>query len=107
MTKKDKNGNVVLNKEVGTDVKYRVVAVGNKDSLPSDVVTAHIANATDTVELTIQPNRLVASLPDYIAVYKQSDVPGDDQFWLVGRVAISKMQGDSIKFVDDELGMSR
>ena len=99
--KKDKNGNVVLNKEVGTDVKYRVVAVGNKDSLPSDVVTAHIANATDTVELTIQPNRLVASLPDYIAVYKQSDVPGDDQFWLVGRVAISKMQGDSIKFVDD------
>ena len=25
----DKNGNVVLNKEVGTDVKYRVVAVGN------------------------------------------------------------------------------
>ena len=44
---------------------------------------------------------MVASLPDYIAVYKQSDVPGDDQFWLVGRVAISKMQGDSIKFVDD------
>lgn len=99
--KKDKNGKVVLSKEVGKTVSYRVVAVGNKDSLPSDVVTATIGNATDTVELDVQPNRLVSSLPDYIAVYKQSDVPGDDQFWLIGRVAISKMQGETIKFVDD------
>lgn len=99
--KKDKNGNVVLNKEVGATLEYRVVAVGNKDSIPSDVVTATVNNATDTVEIDVQPNRLVASLPDYIAVYRKSDVPGDDQFWLVGRVAVSKMEGDTIKFVDD------
>lgn len=99
--KKDKNGQSVLSAEVGKDLVYRVVAVGSKDSLPSDEVTAHVANATDSVEIDVTPNRLVSSLPDYVAVYRKSDVPGDDQFWLVGRVAVSEMEGNTIKFVDN------
>lgn len=99
--RKDKNGNVVLSKEVGKDLKYRVVAVGTHDSLPSDVVTATPANATDSVKLTITLNRLVSAIPDYVAIYRQSDVPGDDDFWLVGRVAISKLQNGTIEFVDN------
>lgn len=99
--RKDQNGNVVLSKEVGKALNYRVVAVGTHDSLPSDVVTATPANATDSVKLTITLNRLVSAIPDYVAIYRQSDVPGDDDFWLVGRVAISKLQNGTIEFVDN------
>ena len=99
--KNDKNGNTVLSKEVGRDLKYRVVAVGTHDSIPSDVVTAKPANATDTVTVKVTLNRLVSSIPDYVAIYRQSDVPGEDDFWLVGRVPVSKMQSGVIKFKDN------
>lgn len=99
--KKDKDGNVVLEKEAGKTLKYRVVAVGSHDSLPSDVATASPANATDSVKLTVTLNRLVSSIPDYVAIYRQSDVPGDEDFWLVGRVAISKLQNGKLEFVDN------
>lgn len=99
--KKDKNGNVVLNKEVGKDLKYRVVAVGTHDSIPSDVVTAKPANATDTVTIKVTLNRLVSSIPDYVAIYRASDVPGEEDFWLVGRVPVSKMQNGVIEFKDN------
>lgn len=99
--KKDKNDNVVLSKEVGRDLKYRVVAVGTHDSIPSDVVTAKPANATDTVTVKVTLNRLVSSVPDYVAIYRQSDVPGEEDFWLVGRVPVSKMQNGVIEFKDN------
>ena len=99
--KKDKNGNTVLSKEVGKDLKYRVVAVGTHDSIPSDVVTAKPANATDTVTVKVTLNRLVSSIPDYVAIYRQSDVPGEEDFWLVGRVPVSKMQNGVIEFKDN------
>lgn len=98
---KDKNGQAVLNKEVGRDLSYKVVAVGSKDSLPSDPVTAKPANATDSVTLTVTLNRLVAEIPDYVAIYRQSDVPGDDSYRLIGRVAVSKLQDGKLTFVDN------
>lgn len=97
----DKNGKAVLNKDVGRDLSYKVVAVGSKDSLPSDPVTAQVANATDSVTLTVTLNRLVAEIPDYIAIYRQSDVPGDDSYRLIGRVAVSKLQNGQLTFVDN------
>lgn len=99
--RKDKDGQVVLNKEVGKELKYRVVAVGTHDSLPSDVATATPANATDSVKITVTLNRLVSAIPDYVAVYRQSDVPGEEDFWLIGRVPVSKLQNGVLEFVDN------
>ena len=99
--KKDEDGKVVLNKSVGVDLTYRVVAVGQQDSLPSDEVKVKVTNPTDTVKITATLNRMVANVPDYVAIYRKSDVPGDDQFWLVGRVAISKMAGDGTIVFED------
>lgn len=99
---KDKNDQVVLNKEVGRDLSYRVVAVGSKDSLPSDVITAKPVNADDTVTLTIKMNELVSEIPDYVAIYRQSDVPGSNEFDLIGRVAISKLGGDGTLTFEDK-----
>ena len=99
--RKDKDGQAVLNKEVGRDLKYRVVAVGTHDSIPSDVVTAKPANATDSVKIEVTLNRLVSAIPDYVAIYRQSDVPGAEDFWLVGRVPVSKMESGKITFIDN------
>ena len=99
--RKDKDGQAVLNKEVGRDLKYRVVAVGTHDSIPSDVVTAKPANATDSVKIEVTLNRLVSAIPDYVAIYRQSDVPGAVDFWLVGRVPVSKMESGKITFIDN------
>lgn len=99
--RKDKDGQAVLNKEVGRDLKYRVVAVGTHDSIPSDIVTAKPANATDSVKIEVTLNRLVSAIPDYVAIYRQSDVPGAEDFWLVGRVPVSKMEDGKITFIDN------
>lgn len=99
--KKDKDGQAVLNKEVGKALNYRVVAVGNHDSIPSDVVTATPNNATDTVDIKVTLNRLVSTIPDYVAIYRQSDVPGDDTYFLIGRVPVSKLQDGVLEFKDN------
>lgn len=97
---KDANGQVVLNKEVGRELSYRVVAVGKTDSMPSDVVKATPANATDGVKLEITLSPL-SELPHYVAIYRESDVPGDKDFRLIGRVAVSTMdEQHKLTFVD-------
>lgn len=97
---KDKNGDVVLNKAVGAEQQYRVVLVGETDSAPSDIVKATPANATNTVTLTIKINPIVSSMPDYVAVYRKSNVPGDDDFFLIGRVPISELSDNGLTFTD-------
>lgn len=96
----DENKNVILNKEVGQELQYRVVAVGAHDSLPSDIVKATPANKTDGVKLTITLSALVREIPDYVAIYRKSDVPGEDEFRLIDRVPMSKFEGTSLTYTD-------
>lgn len=103
-TDKDGVDHVLLNKEVGTELEYRAVAVGSSDSLPTDVVKATPANATDGVKLTITLNRLASVLPDYVAIYRKSQVPGDDQFFLIDRIPYSEFDGATQSYDYEDLG---
>lgn len=83
-----------------TDYTYKVVVVGtDAQSRPSEEVTATIANANDTVELTIDVASMYQASPQYVAIYRQSKT--DQEFWLVGRVAVSELSNGSITFVDE------
>lgn len=98
--KKDEKGQVILSKEVGTELQYRVVAVGAHDSLPSDIAKATPTAATDGVTLTITLSPLVTDLPHYVAIYRKSDVPGDEYFRLIDRVPMSKFQNGTLTYTD-------
>ncbi|ATG86318.1 major capsid protein [Lactobacillus phage LpeD] len=101
----DKQGNVLLPKEVGANLVYRVTASGQHgDSLSSDPQTVTVANPTDGVKLVISQQALNRSIPDYVTVYRQSLIEGDEEFYLVARIAGSEIQADgTIEFVDTNL----
>lgn len=94
---------VVVPKEVGTELEYRVVASGTAgDSQPSDIVKATPANATDGIKLSIKLDKFSVEAPDYVAIYRKSLIAGhEDTFYLVGKVAMNKMSADgTIEFTD-------
>lgn len=88
--------------EVGHEFSYKVVAVGHDgDSLPSDAVTATPANATDGVELDISLSAMQREIPDYVAIYRQTIVDGDENYYLIDRVASREINDSGvISFVD-------
>ena len=96
----DKAGNVVVPKEVGVELSYKVVAVGRADSRPSTEAKATPANATDGIKLTITLDGLSSNLPDYVAIYRKSLIDG--KYYLIARVAASQMKGNAITFVDKD-----
>ena len=98
------NKHVVIPHEVGQNLNYRVVAVGhNGDSMPSDVISAKPANATDGIKLTITLDALSSEAPEYFAIYRQSLIDDENgDFYLVGRVAGNKLNGNQVEFVDTD-----
>ena len=102
----DDKGHVLLNKEVGQELEYRVVAVGTPDSLPTDAIKATPANATDGVKLTITANHLLAKVPDYVAIYRKSQVPDDDRFFLLDRIPWSDFDGTTYSYEYTDLGVN-
>lgn len=102
----DDKGHVLLNKEVGQELEYRVVAVGTADSLPTDAIKATPANATDGVQLTITANHLLAKVPDYVAIYRKSQVPDDDRFFLLDRIPWSDFDGTTYSYEYTDLGVN-
>lgn len=101
----DKQGNVLLPKEVGANLVYRATTSSrNGDSLSSDPVTVKVANATDGVKLTVTNQALQNERPDFVTIYRQSLIDGDDNFYLVARVATRDIQDDgTIVFTDTNL----
>lgn len=100
---KDSNGNVVVPAEVGKALSYKVVAVGDADSAPSDAVTATPANATDGVTLTIALSPLAKKAPKYVAIYRASLIDETaGKYFLVARVPMSKFDATTgaITFTD-------
>lgn len=93
---KDSDGNVVVPKEVGASLSYKVVAVGDADSAPSDAVTATPAHATDGVQLVISLSPLAKKQPKYLAIYRASLV--DDslgKYYLIARVPMSQFDANA------------
>lgn len=84
--------------EVGTEVYKVVVHSDEAESVPSEDVTAAVANATDGVELTITVNGMYQQRPQFVSVYRQGKTTG--QFYLLDRVPMSKAEGNVLKFVD-------
>lgn len=88
----DKDGNVLLTAQVGNALSYKVVAVGKSDSAPSDAAEITVSGATSAVTVTLTfSNQLQYAIPDYVAIYRQSSVPGDDRYFLIARVPSSEL----------------
>lgn len=88
--------------EVGQTLTYRAVAVGHHgDSLPSDPVTAKVANATDGVKLTVSFDAIQREMPDYVAIYRQGLSDKDSDFYLIKRVPMNQLDSNgNITFTD-------
>lgn len=98
--KVDEDGNVVLNKEQGTEFSYRVVAVSNEgDSRPSEIAKVSVDTSGKAVELTITLDS-ITTLPEYVAIYRKSQIPNDERYALIARVP-AKSDGSAITFIDD------
>lgn len=80
-------------------LEYRVVvhAHGAK-SMPSDVATAVVANATDGVELTMDFTQMYAQRPQSVSIYRKGLFT--NQFYLIKRIAASKIEAGKLVFVD-------
>lgn len=99
---KDRGGNVVVPKEVGTALSYKVVAVGDADSAPSDAVTATPANETDGIKLEVTLSPIAKKAPDYIAIYRQSLINEKQGYQLIARVPMKEFDASTgtLTFVD-------
>lgn len=83
-------GKVTLEKDAGKDVSYKVVLVGRDGrSAASDAATVNVANATQANKLTITMQTLGSKLPEFVEIYRESSVPGDDRFFLIDRVPLT------------------
>jgi hypothetical protein len=68
---------------------YKVVVYSDEaESVPSDAVTAVVANATDAVELTIQLQPMYQAQPQFVSVYRQGAETG--HYFLIARIPVSK-----------------
>lgn len=100
---KDSDGNVVVPAEVGKTLSYKVVAVGDSDSAPSDAATATVSAATDGVQLTISLSPLAKKQPNYLAIYRASLIDeSSGKYYLIARVPMSEFDASSgtLTFVD-------
>lgn len=84
--------------EAGVEVYKVVVHSDESESIPSEEVTATIANATDAVKLSITVNGLYQQRPQFVSIYRQGKETG--LFYLIGRVPMSKVDGNTITYVD-------
>ena len=82
-----------------TDYSYKVVVVGtDATSRPSEQVTTAVTNANDEVTLTIDVTSMYQAEPQYASVYRQGK--RDGEYWLIGNVPLSALDGTSLTFVD-------
>lgn len=91
--KKDVNsqtGKVLLNKEEGTELHYKVVLVGHDGrSAASDDAKVNVADGTQSNKLTITMQTLGSKLPEFVEIYRQSSVPNDERYFLIDRVPLT------------------
>lgn len=84
--------------EVGTEVYKVVVHSDEAESIPSEAVTAAIANATDGVQLTVTITGMYQQRPQYVSIYRQGYETS--QFYLIDRVPASKIEGQTLTYLD-------
>lgn len=79
---------------------YKVTATGQSGpSLPSEAVTAVVANEDDSVELSITLNGLYQQRPQFVSVYRQGKTT--NEFFLIKRIPASQADDNGlITFVD-------
>lgn len=95
------DGHTVIPAEVKKDLSYKAVAVGKEDSVPSDAVKAQVAAKDGGIKLTVTIDPMSQEAPDYVAIYRQSLVEGNDSYQLIARIPASKMTADGkITFTD-------
>jgi len=72
-----------------TTQSYKVVVYSDEaESVPSDAVTAVVANATDAVELTIQLQPMYQAQPQFVSVYRLGQETG--HYFLIARIPVSQ-----------------
>ena len=78
---------------------YKVVVFSDDaESVPSDAVSATVANATDGVELAITLQAMYGSQPQFVAIYRQGVETG--HYFQIARIPVSKADGNVVTFVD-------
>lgn len=93
---KDDKGEVAIPSEVNKELHYKAVAVGKSDSIPSEDAKVTLDAANHSIKVSVKITRMGSELPDYVAIYRQSLIEGDNRYFLIGRVPMSKVDASGV-----------
>lgn len=91
--------------DIAAGADYKVRVAGATGPSVAVATAAKVAKAVSEVTLDVTVSNITAVVPDYVEVFRKSTKPGDENYYLVGRVPMSEATTDAqgvshVKFVD-------